>query len=130
MVKRILRSATIIISLIVFFLVLLTIANALPWPVYGAAGFVWGAGLVAVAVFYGLKNRDEISPTGFTWGAILAIVGYLLLIILNQLINWDYLHKDHKLLAFIFAFVFFVAWINLLKYRTRTRSSAKRLGNK
>lgn len=126
MVKRVWRSATIVLALIVFFLVLLTIANALPWPVYGAAGFIWGAGLVVVAIFYALKNKDEISSTGFKWGAILAIVGYLLLIILNQLINWGYLHKDHKLLAFIFAFVFFVAWINLLKYRTRTRLSTKR----
>jgi uncharacterized membrane protein (DUF441 family) len=107
----------------VLLLVYLTAASRAPWPVEGSAGFVWGAGLVAVAVGYVVKSRHEFSLAGVRWGIVLAIVGFLLPIVLNQLLNSDVLHRDHKLLAFISAFFLFFVWITELKYRTRGRSS-------
>jgi len=97
----------------------------MPWPIYGAAGFVWGAGLVVVAIGYALKSRDELPPGGLARGVVLAAIGDLLLIALNQLLNWGLLHKDHKLLAFMSAFVVFVVWIAALKNQTHRRSSTR-----
>ena len=42
----------------------LEVASAMPWPIYEAAGFVWGAGLVVVAIGYALKSREELPPGG------------------------------------------------------------------
>jgi len=84
---------------------------------------VWGAGLVVVAVAYVLKCRDQLSARGVAWGLALAIVGFLLPLVLNQLINSDFLHRFHKPLAFVVAFVVFIAWITSLKYRTHRPSS-------
>jgi Kef-type K+ transport system membrane component KefB len=123
--KRVLRSAIIFMCAAGLLLAYLTAASAAPWPVEGAAGFVWGAGLVAVAIGYMLKSRNELSRTVVAWGLVLAIVGFLLPIVLNQLLNSEVLHRLHKLLAFISAFVVFVAWITALKYRTRSRSSTR-----
>lgn len=123
--KRVLRPAIIFMCAAGLLLAYLTAASAAPWPVEGSAGFVWGAGLVAVAIGYVLKSRNELSRTGVAWGLVLAIAGFLLPIVLNQLLNSDYLHRLHKLLAFVSAFVVFVAWITALKYRTRSRSSTR-----
>lgn len=101
----------------------LEVASAAPWPIYGAAGFAWGAGLVVVAVGYAFKSKDELPAAGLAWGLVLAVIGYFALIVLNQLLNWGVLHKDHKLLAFVSAFVVFVVWIAALKEQTRRRSS-------
>lgn len=98
-------------------------ASAAPWPIYGAAGFVWGAGLVVVAIGYAFKSRNELPPGWLAWGLVLAAIGYLVPIALNQLLNWSVFHQDHKLLAFIGAFVVFVVWIATLKDQTRRRSS-------
>jgi len=122
--KRVLRSTIIFMCVAGLLLVLLTAASAAPWPVEGSAGFVWGAGLVAIAIGYVLKSRNELSRAVIGWGLVLAIVGFFLPIVLNQLLNSDYLHRLHKLLGFVSAFVVFVAWITALRYRTRTRSSA------
>jgi len=84
---------------------------------------VWGAGLVVVAVGYVLKSRDQLSARGVVGGLVLAIVGFLLPLVLNQLIKSDLLHRFHKPLAFVVAFVVFIAWITSLKYRTHRRSS-------
>ncbi|HMK99420.1 MAG TPA: hypothetical protein VK428_04465, partial [Acidimicrobiales bacterium] len=94
-----------------------------PWPVYGAAGFVWGAGLVAVAIGYALKSRNQLPPGGLKWGLVLAVLGWFVPLILNQLVNWSTLHKFHKLLAFISAFIVLVVWITALKDQTRRISS-------
>ena len=123
--KRVLRPAIIFMCAAGLLLAYLTAASAAPWPVEGSAGFVWGAGLVAVAIGYVLKSRNELSRTGVAWGLVLAIAGFFLPIVLNQLLNSDYLHRLHKLLAFVSAFVVFVAWITALKYRTRSRSSTR-----
>lgn len=121
--KRVLRSAIIFLCVAGLLLAYVTAASHAPWPVEGPAGFVWGAVLVAVAVGYVLKSRKELSPTGVRWGLALAIVGFFLPIVLNQLLDSDYLHRLHKLLAIVSAFVVFVAWITALKYRTRRSSS-------
>jgi len=84
---------------------------------------VWGAVLIVLAVGYVLKNRDQLSRRGVVWGLVLAIVGFLLPLVLNQWIESDFLHRFHKPLAFVVAFVAFIAWITLLKYRTHRRSS-------
>jgi peptidoglycan/LPS O-acetylase OafA/YrhL len=123
--KRELRSAIIFMCVAGLLLAYLTAASHAPWPVEGAAGFVWGAGLVAVAIGYVLKNRDQLSATGVARGLALAIVGFLLPAVLNQLINSEELHRLHKLLAFVSAFVVFVAWITELKNRTPRRSSTR-----
>jgi peptidoglycan/LPS O-acetylase OafA/YrhL len=120
---RVLRSAIIFLCLAGLVLAYVTAASHAPWPVEGPAAFVWGAGLVAVAVGYVLKNRNELSPAGVRWGLALAIVGFFLPIVLNQCLNSDYLHRLHKLLAFVSASVVFVAWVAALKYRTRRRAS-------
>ena len=122
---RVLRSAIIYLGVAGLLLAYLTAASYAPWPVEGSAGFVWGAGLVAVAVGYLVKSRPELSPAGVRWGIVLAIVGFSLPIVLNQLLNSDILHRDHKLLAFISAFFVFFVWITELKYRTRGRSSRR-----
>lgn len=117
--KRVLRWVIVAGLLLAY----LEAASATPWPIYGAAGFVWGAGLVVVAVGYAFKSRDQLPPAGIAWGFVLAAIGYFALIVLNQLLNWGVLHKDHKLLAFISAFVVFVVWIAALKEQTRRRTS-------
>jgi len=119
--KRVLRWVIVAGLLLAY----LEAASAVPWPIYGAAGFVWGAGLVVVAIGYALKSRDELPPGGLARGVVLAAIGYLFLIALNQLLNWGVLHKDHKLLAFMSAFVVFVVWIAALKNQTRRRSSTR-----
>ena len=119
--KRVLRWVIVAGLLLAY----LEAASAVPWPIYGAAGFVWGAGLVVVAIGYALKSRDELPPGGLARGVVFAAIGYLLLIALNQLLNWGVLHKDHKLLAFMSAFVVFVVWIAALKNQTRRRSSTR-----
>ena len=123
--KRFLRSAIIFMCVAGLLLAFLTAASAAPWPVQGSAGFVWGAGLVAVAIGYVLKSRDELSRAGVAWGLVLAIMGFALPTVLNQLLNSDFLHRDHKILAFIIAFFVFVAWITALKHHTRRRSSTR-----
>ena len=120
-VKSVLRSAITLIGLAGLLLVYLTAASDAPWPVYGAAGFVWGAGLVAVAIGYAVRSRDELSRAGVAWGLVLALVGFVLPNVLNQLLSSDFLHRSHKLLAFITAFFVFVVWITALKYHTRRR---------
>ncbi|MGA2305969.1 MAG: hypothetical protein ABSH29_17575 [Acidimicrobiales bacterium] len=119
--KRVLRWVIVAGLLLAY----LEAASAMPWPIYGAAGFVWGAGLGVVAIGYALKSRDELPPGGLARGVVLATIGYLFLIALNQLLNWGVLHKDHKLLAFMSAFVVFVVWIAALKNQTRRRSSTR-----
>jgi hypothetical protein len=84
---------------------------------------VWGAGLVVVAVGYVLKRRDQLSARGVALGLVLAILGFLLPLVLNQLIKSDFLHRLHKPLAFVVAFVVFMAWITSLRCRTHRRSS-------
>lgn len=123
--NRILRSAITFMGVAGLLLVYLTAASDSPWPVEGAAGFVWGAGLVAVAIGYVLKSRDQLSRAGVAWGLVLALVGFVLPIILNQLLDSEVLHRLHKLLAFIVAFFVFVVWITALKYHTRRRSSTR-----
>jgi hypothetical protein len=123
--KRVLRPAIIFTGVAGLLLVYLTAASEAPWPVQGSAGFVWGAGLVAVAIGYVLKSRDELSRAGVAWGLVLAIVGFGLPIVLNQSVNSDFLDRFHKILAFIIAFYVFVAWITALKHHTRRRSSTR-----
>ncbi len=53
------------------------------------------------------------------------MIGFFVPIVFNQLLNWGVLHKLHKLLAFISAFVVFVVWIAALKDQTRRRSSTR-----
>ena len=78
--KRVLRWVIVAGLLLAY----LEAASAVPWPIYGAAGFVWGAGLVVVAIGYALKSRDELPPGGLARGVVLATIGYLFLIALNQ----------------------------------------------
>ena len=69
------------------------------------------------------QSRDELPRALIAWGLVLAMVGFLLPLVLNQLLNLDFLHRLHKFLAFIIAFVVFAAWITALKHRTRRQSS-------
>lgn len=100
------------------------VASTAPWPVEGPAGFAWGAGLVAVAIGYALKSRSELPPAGLGWGLILAVIGWLVPNVLNQLLNWSTLHRFHKLLGFISAFVVLVVWTIALKDQTRRSSGS------
>jgi cytochrome c oxidase assembly factor CtaG len=76
-----------------------------------------------------VQPGDPVRPlTEVRWGLALAIIGFFLPIILNQMLNSDYLHRLHKLLGFASAFVVFVVWITALKYRTRHRSSTSERG--
>ena len=120
---RALRWAIIFMGVAGLLLVYLTAASDAPWPVEGSAGFVWGAGLVAVAIGYALKSRDELPSAGLAWGLVLAMIGFVVPVILNQLVDSDFLHRLHKLLAFISAFFVFVVWITVLKYQMRRRAS-------
>ena len=71
------------------------------------------------------QRRDELLWGHVVWGVVIAGVGFLFPLILNQLLNSDFLHRLHKLLAYIAAFVAFTAWVTALKYRARRRSSTK-----
>jgi len=59
------------------------------------------------------------------WGLVIASAGFLLPLILNQLLDSEFLHRLHKLLAYITAFVALTAWVTVLKYRARRRSSTR-----
>lgn len=122
-IKRVLLLTLAFLGLAALLLLYVTAADHTPWPVYGMAGFIWGAGLVAVATGYAHHIRRDLSPSAVKWGIVLAIAAYFLIIILNQLINSHYLHTNHKLLAFIAAFYVFVTWITALKSHTGSRSS-------
>ena len=56
------------------------------------------------------QSRDELPRALIAWGLVLAMVGFLLPLVLNQLLNLDFLHRLHKFLAFIIAFVVFAAF--------------------
>jgi len=71
------------------------------------------------------QRRDELPWGRVVWGLVIAGVGFLLPLILNQVLNSDFLHRVHKLLAYVTAFVAFTAWVTVLKYRARRRSSTK-----
>ena len=71
------------------------------------------------------QRRDELPWGQVVWGLVIASVGFLLPLILNHVLNSDFLHRLHKLLAYITAVVAFAAWVTALKYRARLRSSAK-----
>lgn len=120
--KRVLRPATVLVGLAALLYLYLQVAYRAPWPVEGSIGFVWGAGLVAVAIGYVLRYRDELSPAEIMWGIVFALISFALPICLNQLVDSSFLHTFHKLLAFIAAFYVFVAWITALRYRARGRS--------
>ena len=73
-----------------------------------------------------MKQRSDELPWGrVVWGLVIAGVGFLLPLILNQVLNSDFLHRLHKLLAYITAFVALTAWVTVLRYRARRRSSTK-----
>jgi len=103
-------------------LVYVTVADHAPWPIYGAVGFVWGAGLVAVAAIYFLRIRRGLDSTSVKVGIAIAIAAYFLVIVLNQLVNSNFLHTNHKLLAFVAAFYAFVLWITALKFHKHRRT--------
>jgi hypothetical protein len=71
------------------------------------------------------QRRDELPWGLVVWGFVIAGSGFLLPLILNQLLNLDFLHRLHKLLAYIAAIVAFTAWVIALKYRARRRSSTR-----
>ncbi len=71
------------------------------------------------------QRRDELPWGHVAWGLVIAGVGFLLPLILNHLLNSDFLHRVHKLLAYLTAFVAFTAWVTVLKYKARRRSSTK-----
>ena len=71
------------------------------------------------------QRRDQLPWGRVVWGLAAASVGFLLPLVLNQWLNSDFLHRLHKLLAYITAFVAFTAWVTVLKYRARHRSSTK-----
>jgi len=73
-----------------------------------------------------MKQRSDELPWGrVVWGLVIAGVGFLLPLILNQVLNSDFLHRLHKLLAYITAVVALTAWVTVLRYRARRRSSTK-----
>jgi cytochrome c oxidase assembly factor CtaG len=72
-----------------------------------------------------MQRRNELSRGHVGWGLAIASVGFLLPLILNQLLDSDFLHRLHKLLAYITAFVAFTAWVIVLRQRVRRRSSTK-----
>ena len=123
MVNGVLRSVIKLAAVAAALLVYLTVASQAPWPVEGAAGFVWGAGLVAVAIGYAVKSEADLSRTRIAWGLIFAIAGFAFPLVLNQLLNSDVLYRFHKLLGFMTACIVFVVWINTLKFRTHRRST-------
>ena len=71
------------------------------------------------------QRRDELPLGRLVWGLAIAGVGFLLPLVLNQVLNSDFLHRLHKLLAYITAFVVLTVWVAVLKYRSRRRSTTK-----
>ncbi len=87
--------------------------------------FVWGVPLLAIATVYAHKSRNDLPQAGLKWGITLAIFGFLLPLILNQLISSDFLDRFHKILAVVVAFVVFVICITVLRIHTSRRSSPR-----
>jgi len=71
------------------------------------------------------QRRDGLFRGRVVWGVVIASAGFLLPLILNQLLDSEFLHRLHKLLAYITAFVALTAWVTVLKYRARRRSSTR-----
>jgi predicted lysophospholipase L1 biosynthesis ABC-type transport system permease subunit len=80
--------------------------------------------LVALAIGYLLRNRKAIPGSVVAWGLVLALVCFVLPLVLNHVLDSDFLHRFHKFLAFT-APVVFVAWIAWMKHRTHLRSSRR-----
>lgn len=116
--NRVSRSTIILMAAAAVSLVVAMVASAAPWPVEGPAGFVWGAGLIAVGVAYLIMSRHELSPSEIAWGLVLATLSWFVPLILNQLLNFPALHRFHKLLASIVAFLMLVAWTTARRFHT------------
>jgi cytochrome c oxidase assembly factor CtaG len=71
------------------------------------------------------QRRGELPWGQVVWGFVIAGVGFLLPLILNQVLNSNFLHRLHKLLAYLTAFVALTAWVIILRHRALRRSSTK-----
>jgi chromate transport protein ChrA len=81
------------------------------------------AALLATAIGYVRKGSIKLPRVAIVCGAVLATVSFVVPLVLNHVMVSDFLHRFHKLLAFVSAFVVFVTWIAALRYRSRRRSS-------
>ncbi|MHB8512452.1 MAG: hypothetical protein ACYDCC_09740 [Actinomycetota bacterium] len=68
------------------------------------------------------ERKHELRRSQVIWSLVIAAVGFLLPLILNQLLDSDFLHRLHKLLAYITAVVAFTASIAVMKHRARRGS--------
>lgn len=110
--KKVSRSVKIFVGAIGLSFVVYWLADISPWPVYGAAGFIWGALLLLVGVGYLYKCRHLLTRNEIKLGLLLAIIGWFIPLILNHILNIPIWHKFHKLLAFIAAFLVLVVYVN------------------
>ena len=59
------------------------------------------------------------------WSLLVAAIGFVLPLALNHLLNVFWLHRLHKLLAYVTAFVAFSVFIIAANYRARRSSASK-----
>jgi hypothetical protein len=84
--------------------------------------------LLVAAIAYVRAGSVRLPRVAVVFGTVLATVSFAAPLILNHVFDTDFLHRLHKLLAYVGAFVVFVAWVAVSKYMSRRRSSKIRSG--
>jgi uncharacterized membrane protein (DUF441 family) len=82
--------------------------------------------LIALAIYYALKSRDVLAAATVTWGVLLGAIGFVLPLVLNHVLDTDFLHRFYKLIAFVAAPALFLSWIAGMRFRAH-RQATKRL---
>ena len=66
--------------------------------------------------------RNGFPRSEIVWGIVIAGAGFMVPLVLNQLLDSGFLHRFHKLLAYLTALVLLVAWLTVAQRRARGRS--------
>jgi hypothetical protein len=69
-------------------------------------------------------HERQLSAERVVWAVVIGGVGFLIPLILNHLVNWFWLHRLHKLLAYLTALLAMGLWIAILRHRARQPSAS------
>jgi hypothetical protein len=68
-------------------------------------------------------SEGHLSTRRVVWGLVIAGVAFIIPLLLNHLVNWFWLHRLHKLLAYLTALLAVALWIAMLRHRVRRPSA-------
>ena len=65
------------------------------------------------------ESGSKLSRSEIVWGIVAAGLGFMVPLVLNQLLDSGFLHRFHKLLAYLTALVVLIVWMTLMQRRAR-----------